>query len=258
MGAAPVSGHSPVKERGEMFTSARSAVGPLKLGEDDALLNRRSSKPVEDYWTPPESPVKERYSRTSSLTRTGVKAVGLFGSMKRVFSGTGSVSVQDRVANFESKSESSSPTKSQPEMTEKSFGSGEEFWKHRRGAKDWEHEEHGESSSAPQKAMMVRRKPVPGQVSKVDEFEDDDWDVETAVQRRVVQVMFTVPKEKLRVVNADQLSLLSSNRSDIDRDEELEREREVKRMSSVREGDEEISPIEDEFDDKGKKPERRT
>jgi hypothetical protein len=235
-----------------MFTTARSAAGPLKLSEDDALLNRRGSKPVEDYWTPPESPVKERYSRTSSLTRTGVKAVGLFGSMKRVFSGTGSVSVQDRVANFESKSEDSSPTKSQPEMTEKSFGTGEEFWKHRRGAKDWEHEEQGESSAAPQKSMTVRRKPVPGQVIKMEEPEDDDWDVETAVQRRVVQVMFTVPKEKLRVVNADQLSLLSSNRSDIDRDEELEREREVKRMSSVREGDEEISPVDDEFDDKGK------
>lgn len=31
-----------------------------------------------------------------------------------------------------------------------------------------------------------------------------DWDVEAAVERRVVQVMFTVPKSKLRVVNADE------------------------------------------------------
>ncbi|KAF2026278.1 hypothetical protein EK21DRAFT_74564 [Setomelanomma holmii] len=30
-----------------------------------------------------------------------------------------------------------------------------------------------------------------------------DWDVEAAVERRVVQVMFTVPRSKLRVVNAD-------------------------------------------------------
>jgi hypothetical protein len=30
-----------------------------------------------------------------------------------------------------------------------------------------------------------------------------DWDIEAAVERRVVQVMFTVPKSKLRVVNAD-------------------------------------------------------
>jgi hypothetical protein len=34
-------------------------------------------------------------------------------------------------------------------------------------------------------------------------MEEEDWDVEAAVERRVVQVMFTVPKSKLRVVNAD-------------------------------------------------------
>jgi hypothetical protein len=33
--------------------------------------------------------------------------------------------------------------------------------------------------------------------------DEDDWDVEAAVERRVVQVMFTVPKSRLRVVNAD-------------------------------------------------------
>ncbi|KAK4460950.1 hypothetical protein QBC42DRAFT_271297 [Cladorrhinum samala] len=32
---------------------------------------------------------------------------------------------------------------------------------------------------------------------------DDDWDVERAVEQRLVQVMFTVPKERLRVVNAE-------------------------------------------------------
>lgn len=32
---------------------------------------------------------------------------------------------------------------------------------------------------------------------------DDDWDIERAVENRLVQVTFTVPKEKLRVVNQD-------------------------------------------------------
>ncbi|RKF66020.1 putative galactose oxidase kelch beta-propeller protein [Erysiphe neolycopersici] len=32
---------------------------------------------------------------------------------------------------------------------------------------------------------------------------DDDWNIERAVEDRLVQVMFTVPKEKLRVVNQD-------------------------------------------------------
>lgn len=64
---------------------------------------------------------------------------------------------------------------------------------------------------------------TPGQLG-VPTFPDNDherprtpadeveWDVEAAVERRVVQVMFTVPKSKLRVVNADidASSLLSS------------------------------------------------
>ncbi|KAI2469365.1 hypothetical protein F4781DRAFT_442698 [Annulohypoxylon bovei var. microspora] len=33
--------------------------------------------------------------------------------------------------------------------------------------------------------------------------DDDEWDIEKAVERRLVQVMFTVPKEPLRVVNAE-------------------------------------------------------
>lgn len=48
--------------------------------------------------------------------------------------------------------------------------------------------------------------------------DEDDWDVEAAVERRVVQVMFTVPKSKLRVVNADvdRSSLLSLPRENTD------------------------------------------
>ena len=237
------------RERAETLSSAKTIVKP---GEDEALLNRRSRNLTDDYWTPPESLVKDRgYTRSSSLTKAGAKAMGLMGSVKRVFSGTGTVNVQDRVANFENRSESSSPTMTQPEMTERPY-EGEAFWKHKRGARDWDGQE-GESSSAPQKSLTVRRKPLPGQIREV-EHEDDDWDIETAVQKRVVQVMFTVPKEKLRVVNADQLSLLSSNRSDVDREEDLERERDVKRMSSVREGDEDMK--DDEPDEKGKQPER--
>ncbi|KAK1771703.1 hypothetical protein QBC33DRAFT_554865 [Phialemonium atrogriseum] len=50
----------------------------------------------------------------------------------------------------------------------------------------------------------------------------DDWDVERAVEQRLVQVMFTVPKERLRVVNA-----------------EIEREEEVVVVDPDREGGEE-------------------
>lgn len=48
--------------------------------------------------------------------------------------------------------------------------------------------------------------------------DEEDWDVEAAVERRVVQVMFTVPKSKLRVVNADvdRSSVLSLPRENSD------------------------------------------
>jgi len=36
-----------------------------------------------------------------------------------------------------------------------------------------------------------------------EDGEEEEWDIERAIERRVVQVMFTVPKEKLRVVNQD-------------------------------------------------------
>ncbi|KAK0668707.1 hypothetical protein QBC41DRAFT_276292 [Cercophora samala] len=36
-----------------------------------------------------------------------------------------------------------------------------------------------------------------------EETQDGEWDIERAVEQRLVQVMFTVPKERLRVVNAE-------------------------------------------------------
>jgi hypothetical protein len=49
------------------------------------------------------------------------------------------------------------------------------FWNKQRGAKDW----------------------------GVDGEEEEEWDVERAVEARAVQLMFTVPKQTLRVVNGD-------------------------------------------------------
>lgn len=71
------------------------------------------------------------------------------------------------------------------------------LWRRRQGARDWDvegrgggvldgggnHEEHGGDGE--------------------DGRGEEEWDVEAAVERRVVQVMFTVPKEKLRVVNGE-------------------------------------------------------
>lgn len=239
----------PMRERADTFSSVRTSVGPVQTGEDHALLGRFNSRPgtADDYSTPPTSPVKDREPkyRTSSLTRTGAKAIGLLGSVRRVITGGGGPSVHDRVAAFENRGAHPSPTKSErDESPKRPLSPSQEFWKGKQGAKDWKTSgEHAVESS--KQTGTIRRKPLPGQV----QHEEGDWDVESAVNNRVVQVMFTVPKEKLRVVNADALSLLSSNRSDVDHDDDREREKEVKRMSSVREADEDSGW-------KGKVPER--
>ena len=116
------------------------------------------------------------------------------------------------------------------------------FWRGKKGAKDWDEDhadaapepfppyrdEDGPPSDARPKRLQrrTRRRPETtvgirednaawmrehGIVGGEDESrrkgledeEDEDWDVEAAVERRLVQVMFTVPKQRLRVVNTD-------------------------------------------------------
>lgn len=232
------------RNRGETYSSARNGLGPTRPVENPMTWNKTTSRQpagVGDYQPVEWSPSKDKYARAGSLTGSGRRALNLLGSVKRVFTGTGSVDVNDRVAVIEGRSGQSSPTKhsGQPEMSEslprRTLSAGASFWREKQGPGDWNSVSHAGPSSS------IRRRPVPGLVINDDtgnlQDDDADWDVETAVQQRVVQVMFTVPKEKLRVVNADALSLLSSNRSEADHEEDKEREQ-MKRMSSVREGDE--------------------
>lgn len=217
-----------------------------------------------EYFTPLESPIKDyknhsrkrsssltSYGHSNSLTSQSRKALGaLSQGARRILTGTGSVSVPNRVNSIEHRSQDNSPTKTYSEMHESSSrqvsNSGTSFWKHRQGARDWD-----DSADLGESSGTIRRRS--GRPTRFDEREDDqrrdkdneDWDIETAVQQRVVQVMFTVPKEKLRVVNADSLSMLSrsntdasrrSTRSDDARDKD--KDKEVNRMSKVTEANE--------------------
>ena len=255
--------YSKVRERSDTFTTAHTS----HPNEADALLDRGNSKTVRpvgddtDSWaTPPQSPVKERHvpasrPRDGSLGHAaGRAAMGILGSVKRVFTGTSNVGVQNRVAEFENRSAHNSPTKDgmPPEMMEvigtprRTASAAATFLKAQRGARDWDEDVSVRPNPLPEGAsrgVVVRRKPVPGQARAVveggsgdEEDGEGDWDVEAAVERRVVQVMFTVPKEKLRVVNADALSLLSKSSVDFEGGENEGAEAEEnKRVSTVRE-----------------------
>ena len=217
-------------------STAHASLGPSQPGERDALLSQgtstRQGYGYDDIFEePPESPIREK---SGAGLGPGKKALGWMGSMRRALTGTGAARggvVRRAVEGYEQREGKLGSSKNDlPQMTEvsprRAASASAAFWRGKKGAKDWDAEPLSPSldttvagpSTSCGTHTVVRRKPVPGGPAKpsaVDaENEADEWDVEAAVQKRLVQVMFTVPKEKLRVVNVDQLSLVS--KSDID------------------------------------------
>ena len=142
-----------------------------------------------------------------SPTRSQSRAREWMGSVRRVFTST------DRSASTSpdhgGMSAASSPTRyhhpsNEAGVPRRAASAGAMLWQKRQGARDWDVE--GSAS---------RVEGSDGQERK--EGDDEEWDVESAVERRVVQVMFTVPKEKLRVVNrgpdGDGISVVSRESS---------------------------------------------
>ena len=137
-----------------------------------------------------------------SPTRSHSRARGWMGSVRRAFSGldrSTSTSPENNASN------SSSPTKrrfTESGVPRRAASTGAMPWQRRQGARDWDVE------SGEQQERRRRRRGMKGGEDggpegnhNGNEEEEEDWDVESAVEKRVVQVMFTVPREKLRVVN---------------------------------------------------------
>ncbi|KAI3402272.1 hypothetical protein diail_202 [Diaporthe ilicicola] len=122
-----------------------------------------------------------------------------FGSLKRVFStGAGSGSSNG------SSSRTGSPTHGQSSdydglgLGSLGLGGVGLLQKRRQGRSAWD--EAGASASG------ARQGAGGG-------WEEEEWDIERAVEQRLVQVMFSVPKDRLRVVNADNADLVSLEES---------------------------------------------
>lgn len=137
-----------------------------------------------------------------SPTKIQSRARGWMGSVRRALTGA------DRNPSPENGdfSASSSPTKhhhADGGIPRRAASASAMLWQKRKGAKDWDAE--------------GRICGKPGDVASPD-VEDEEWDVESAIERRVVQVMFTVPREKLRVINrgpdGDGVSVLSHELKD--------------------------------------------
>lgn len=166
------------------YLTARSGFGGLQAEAPGLLMGRRSPSSAgngnngshEDEDNAPGSPSKSKPRR------------GWLGSFRRVFSNTGPNPLV------------TTPREESPNRLSMEFGSSGN-----------DYEPHGAGVSSD----VLRRKQ--GRLDWEDrarEQRENDWDIERAVEQRLVQVMFTVPKERLRVVNAEE------GQSDDDDDEE--------------------------------------
>ena len=176
----PDTANSTVRNDGDSYSTAKTSFAQLQA-EGEALLGGNRSRGRSE----PSSPIKEK------------KNEGWLGGVKRVISGARNTSMTANVTRTDAyRSGSSSPQKpgsrDGEQLPPRRATSDASFLRSRRGAQDWKVEdEEAEEDS------RLQRPSVPhGE-------HDDDWDVERAAEDRVVQLMFTVPRQRLRVVNAD-------------------------------------------------------
>ena len=164
----------------DTFTTAPTSVRQLQ-SEGDALLGG--------------------YPKAGEASTIGARsrARGWMGSMRRVFTG-GDRGLPTSPASGE-RSASSSPTKhhhTDADLPRRAVSASAMLWRRRQGARDWDVEDSN------------------GGTSRAGGEEDGEWDVESAVENRVVQLMFTVPKGKLRIVNGapdgDGASIISAEK----------------------------------------------
>ncbi|KAI9848193.1 MAG: hypothetical protein M1837_000867 [Sclerophora amabilis] len=159
------------------FASAQTSFPQLQA-EGESLLPRPGDP------SPPESP-----------TKTKPRGSGWLGSMRRAFpfgyERSTSPGGGDGRRGSPSPPRSDHAAEGGDASPRRAASAGVMYWRSKQGAADWDAAATGERdalNSSPDRATAPR--------------EEGDWDVEAAVENRVVQLMFTVPKEKLRVVNA--------------------------------------------------------
>lgn len=184
-------------------TAYTTQSGPAPHVEAEGLLSQHSEAQG--------SPSKNKAMKLSRRQENWL------GSLKRVFASTekgrpdsyGSSSAQSspsREYNYGSNVASSSAAGAEPRRAASAASTNALMWRRKQGRGDWE-----DSADQIQRSNTFTTdssgRPLSYDLHGLSEAEnaddEEDWDIERAVERRVVQVMFTVPREKLRVVNHD-------------------------------------------------------
>lgn len=192
------------------FTTAQTSF-PALQSEGEGLL------PRPDDWSSPEhSPTRSSPDEPGSPSKSkgmglgkGRGQSGWLGSLRKVFTGDSAANSPSPEPQTFARGETSPVRVDQGLEPRRTVSAGATLWRRKQGKSDWEDSEDkpimgprsntftGDWSAVGLGARDVDVKAV------VDEEDEEEWDIERAVQNRVVQVMFTVPKEKLRVVNHD-------------------------------------------------------
>ncbi|KAG4432932.1 hypothetical protein IFR05_011578 [Cadophora sp. M221] len=208
------------------FNTARTSF-PLLQAEGETLLPR----PIDELSAGEYSPTRSQPEfiqgspSKSKPFALGKGRAGWLGSLRRVF-----VSNAETGEPFNPHSpvyRDLSPTRDQAvgqHPPRRTVSAGATLWRRKQGKGDWEDSADLSANlrsntftndQTPQFQRHYTDDPVSGKGGQGDTEDEEDWDIEQAVQNRVVQVMFTVPKERLRVVNADEDEMRSEAASSV-------------------------------------------
>lgn len=212
----------------DSFTTARTSFLALQ-NEGEALLGGRPAADRDDpyqravaatnqrsSYPAPTSPTEHPDLVPAALHSRKQRPQGLIGSIRRAitaistgeprsFSMTNSSKPPPETATSNGNSAAPSPTRPQAPAPRRAMSDGGYLLRQKRGLKDWQ---AGPGVGAGAGSWEPYRDDAPdaggdwGPLPS-DGAEEDEWDVEDAAARRDVQVMFTVPKTRLRVVNDD-------------------------------------------------------
>ncbi|EPE25108.1 Galactose oxidase, central [Glarea lozoyensis ATCC 20868] len=199
------------------FNTARTSF-PVLQAEAETLLPRPDNEAEWDY-SPTESAHTEGSPSKSkpSAGRLRRGQTGWLGSIRRAIVGDEpySPSIPSTASREGSPERMDGPSSSVPRRT---VSAGATLWRRKQGKSDWEDSEHDDmylrgGGASSRSNTFTGEYSDRGTASRADFYtdEEEEWDIERAVENRVVQVMFTVPKEKLRVVNGG----ADDNRSEV-------------------------------------------
>ncbi|RAL66779.1 hypothetical protein DID88_007562 [Monilinia fructigena] len=212
-------GSSDSENTASTFTTAHShssfpklqAEGVTLLPRPEQLTDQGPPSPTISLpRSPPRTPTRTTTAYVGSPSKnkpTGLGRRGWLGSLRKVFSPEGETAVEPTL-NDREPSPISIGIDTSPRRT---VSAGAALWRRKQGRGDWEDSEKIGAKRGRSNSLMNGNRPsiqgaktgeARGLVNAIDE-DDDEWDIERAIEDRVVQVMFTVPRERLRVVNHD-------------------------------------------------------